>query len=87
MDTFATIFVAGFVFLCILGTMLPFVAIRIGQAHWPPVARQLWAEFPPSWQKWLTVLANSPFTWLFFGLILGSGFLNPIARWLSALGH
>lgn len=86
-DTIATVAIAGFVFLCILGAMLPFAAIRVGITRMPPVAQQLWAEFPPSWQKWLTAIANSPFTWLAFGLVLGSAFLNPIARWLSALTH
>ena len=86
MDWVAVV-LATFFFLCILGLMLPFVAIRVGQARWPHVARQLWAEFPPSWQKWLTVAAYSPVTWIVFGLVLGSAYLNPLARWLSALTH
>lgn len=90
LDTPQSIAFNGTVALSSLICLAPVVAVILlalwrGPARWPQTFRALWAQVPQDAQKWTLAILTTPLTWLLVGIVLGSAFINPLARWLRLL--
>ena len=59
--------------------------LRMEPSRWPAPLQHAWAMLPQPWHIRLTRIAASAVTWFILGLVLGSAFLNPLARWLRSV--